>query len=257
MNHNHEKKHTNETLRDKIMGQIKSEHISMRPRLFFTLQLAAVVLVSILVLLISVFIFNFILFSIRINSHDAFLSFGPRGIMAFLMFFPWGFLIFDAALICILEWLLRRFKFGYRLPILYVLGALLVITFATGFAVDRGTGFNERLMIREEGGRYVPPPFNMMYGGARRPPHDGICRCTIKEIGEGTLVVEDYHRGVTTTLQILLPANDPRATSTDLQVGDVVMVAGDRDEDTIRAFGVHKAGERGFLPRPLDPAIMK
>lgn len=239
-----------ETLRDKIMGQIKTEHISMRPRLYFTLQLAAIAAVSVLVLLLSVFIFNFLLFSIRINSHEAFLSFGPRGIVAFLMFFPWGLLIFDAALIFLLEWLLRTFKFGYRFPLLYVLATLLAITVVTGFALDRGTGFNDRLIDREEGGRHLLPPFNMLYGQARRPPHDGICRCTILQINEGSLVVKDNHRGATTTLQVLLPANDPRATTTDLRVGDVVMVAGDREGDVIRAFGVHKEGEGRLQPLP-------
>ncbi len=259
MDHKNEKQNMAETLRDRIMGQIKTERIAMRPRIYFTLQLASVAFVSFLVLLISVFIFNFILFSIRINSHEAFLSFGPRGIVAFLTFIPWAFLVFDAALIFVLEWLLRTFKFGYRLPILYVLGGLLLITVATGFAVDRGTGFNDRLMDRAEGEQHLPPPFNMLYGEARRPPHDGICRCTITEIGTASLTVEDHHRGATTTLTVLLPENDPRATSTDLRVGDTVIVAGDRDGDVIRAFGVHKESERsGGLPRspkPLAPEM--
>lgn len=248
MNHKDEK--PNIPLRDRIMSQIKSEHISMRPRVYFTLQIAAIALVAFLVLLLSVFIFNFILFSIRINSHDAFLGFGPRGIVAFLMFFPWPLLVLDAALIFVLEWLLRTFKFGYRLPIVYVLGAILAITFVTGFALDRGTFLNDHLMERAEGEHHLPPPFNALYGGARRPPHDGICRCTITEMGTGTLTVEDHRRGATTTLTVLLPVNDLRATSTGLHVGDVVIVAGDRDGTTIRAFGVRKEEDHGF---DLDP----
>ncbi len=237
MEHNSHK--PTDSLRDKILGQIKSERIAMRPRLYFTLQLAAVAFVSFLVLIISIFIFNFILFSIRINSHEAFLAFGPRGIVAFLTFFPWVFLIADVLLIVLLEWLLRTFKFGYRLPILYVLGAILLITFATGFVIDRGTPFNDRLMVRA-GGPGLPGPLNGMYRDVRRPPHGGVCRCTITAVGNGQLTVEDYRRGSTTTLTVLLPENDPRATSTDLQVGDTVMVAGDREGDVIHAFGVRK-----------------
>ncbi len=248
MEHNNHKSNK-DTLREKIMGQIKRERIAMRPRLYFTLQLAAVAFVAFMVLVLSVFIFNFILFSIRINSHEAFLSFGPRGIMAFIIFFPWPFLIADLIFIAVLEWLLRTFKFGYRLPMLYVLGAILAVTFITGMAIDRGTGFNDRLMVRA-GGPGLPGPLNGMYRDVRRPQHDGVCLCTIVGIASGTLTVEDRRRGATTTLTVLLPENDPRATSTGLTVGDTVMVAGDREDDVIRAFGVRKAPERGkFLPR--------
>ncbi len=258
MEHKNEKPNMTDTLRDKIMGQIKTERIVMRPRLYFTLQIVAVAAVAFLVLSMSIFIFNFILFSIRINSHEAFFAFGPRGIAAFFWFFPWPFLVLDIAFIALLEWLLRTFKFGYRLPILYVLGGILLVTFATGFALDRGTRFNDRIMVRAEGEHRLPPFFKELYGGARRAPHDGICRCTITEIGVGRLVVEDHHRNATTTLTIILPANDARATSSNLQIGDVVFVAGDREGDVIRAFGVHKAeagsGKVRFL-MPPPPAV--
>ena len=127
--------------------------------------------------------------------------------------------------------------------------SILFITLATGFALDRGTYFNDNMMERAEGEHHLPPPFNALYGGARRPPHDGVCRCVITEIGAGTLTVEDYRRGATTTLTVILPTDDARATSTDLEIGDLVMVAGDRDGDVIRAFGVRKAGDHGPIPK--------
>lgn len=248
MKHNSEHK---DSLRDSIVSRIKSERIAMKPRLYFTLQIAAVAVVSLLILLCTIFIFNFILFSIRINSHEAFLSFGPRGIVAFLTFFPWPFVAVDVLLIAGLEWLLRTFKFGYRLPILYVLGGILALTFVAGFALDRGTHFNDRMMERA-GRPGMPVPFGGIYRDVRRAPHGGVCRCTITEIGIGSLTVVDNHRGATTTLTVILPPNDPRATSTGLVVGDTVMVAGDREGDTMRAFGVRKAPERGALrPRQL------
>lgn len=228
------------SLRDSILSKIQSEKIAMRPRLYFTLQIAAVAIIAIVVLLLSIFIFNFILFSIRINSHDVFLSFGPRGIKSFFVFFPWPLLVLDIAFIALLEWLIRKFRFGYRLPMLYLLGAIIALTFVAGLAIDRGTPFNDRMLVRA-GGPGLPPPIGMMYRGSERPAHDGVCRCVITAISRNILTVETHERGASTsTLTIVLPENDPRATTTNLSVGDMVFVAGDREGDTIRAFGVHK-----------------
>lgn len=234
----HDEEHV--SLRDTVVARIKTGQVSMRPRLYFTLQIVAVALTAFAVLLVSIFIFNFILFSIRINSHDVFLSFGPRGIVAFLVFFPWPLLAMDIGLIVLLEWLVRKFRFGYRLPILYLLGAILALTFFAGLALDRATPFNDRLMVRA-GGPGLPPPIGMLYRGSERPLHDGICRCVIIAIDGNTLTAES--RGLnagTTTLKIVLPENDPRATTSALAVGDTVFIAGDRDGDTIQAFGVRK-----------------
>lgn len=238
MEHNDHKTNS-ETLRNKIMTQIKAERIAMRPRVYFTLQLAAVAFVSLLVLMVTIFLFNFILFSIRINSHEAFLSFGPRGIVAFLIFFPWPFLIFDVLLIAALEWLLRTFKFGYRMPMLYLLAAILSITFLSGFALDRGTRLNDRLMIRADGPG-LPPPIGIFYRSSQRAPHDGACRCVITGIDGNILTVSTLAPEASSTLTIILPENDPRATTTELSVGDTVFIAGDREGDTIRAFGLRK-----------------
>src|SRR4051812_23632551 len=102
---NKDTNHSKDSLRDSILSRIKTEQIAMRPRLYFTLQLAAVAVVALSTLLCTIFIFNFIVFSIRINGHDAFLQFGARGLSNFLLFFPWVILVLDIALVALLEWL--------------------------------------------------------------------------------------------------------------------------------------------------------
>lgn len=88
-------------------------------------------------------------------------------------------------------------------------------------------------------GYRLPPPLNDFYGRAGNRLM-GMCRCTIIAIDGGMLTVADVRGGATTTLTVLLPANDPHATTTDLSVGDVVIIAGEREGDLIRAFGVQK-----------------
>lgn len=230
-------------LQQKILDKIRAGEVSMRPRYHFVLKVAALVVVLVGIVLVSVFILNFILFSIRISSQDVLLGFGTRGIEAFLALFPWSLLAIDILLVFAAQWLLREFKFGYKLPIVYVLAGLLVATGAAGFVLDRVTGLNDELLSRFDRDE-LHGPVGQLYGGARRlpPPGQGICRCIITAINGNTLTVVDSHS--TTTLTVVVPEDDPHATTSGLSVGDVILIAGDGDSDTddivIRAFGVHK-----------------
>jgi hypothetical protein len=234
--------HNPHTLKDRLMHKIEAQEISMRPKIYFTLQIAALVLVALATLVVSIIIFNFILFSIRINSHDSLLYFGPRGFEAFLSFFPWPFLLADILLVFMLEFLVRRFRFGTRIPVLYLLLGIFLLTGVTALALDRGTDVNDRLLVRADQ-RQLPPPLNDFYGGARRhmSPESGVCKCVVVAIEGSKLTLRDLTD--TTTIVVLLPPNDPRATTTSLRVGDMVLVAGDVERGMIRAFGLRKLSQ--------------
>jgi hypothetical protein len=244
---------SNNPLQQKILDKIREGKVSMRPRYHFVLKVAALLAVAVAIVLVSVFILNFILFSIRVNSQDALLGFGVRGVVAFLAFFPWTLLAIDALLIFVAQWLLREFKFGYRLPAVYVIAGLLAATAVAGFVLDRGTGLNDDLLSRFDRDE-LHGPVGDLYGGVRRlpPPGQGICRCVITAIRGNTLTVQDS-RG-TTTLTVVLPLNDLHATTSGLVVGDTVFIAGDGDNDhdnvIIRAFGLHKVPPGTPMPAP-------
>jgi hypothetical protein len=232
--------HNEHNLKDNILNKIRMDELTMRPKIYFTLQVAALVILTLAVLVVSVFIFNFLLFSIRVSGHLSFLGFGWEGLFVFLHFFPWGFLLLDVALIAILESLLRRFRFGYKVPVLYLLGGLLCLTVLAALLVDRGTGFNDMLLMHADR-HELPGPFGEFYEHARipLPPDSGVCKCSILSINGNTMVVRDTHSS--TTLTIVLPQNDPYATTTFLRVGDIILIAGDTDDGgIIKAFGVGK-----------------
>lgn len=160
-----------DNLKEKILADIRSGQVQMRPRLYFVLQVAALCMLAFVVLVISVFIITFILFSIRINRADTLLGFGPQGWGAFIHFFPWDLLLIDIALIALLQALLRTFRFGNKIPALYLLVGLLAATLVAGLVIDRGTPFNDTMMERHAG---LPPPFGDLYGRARHRDIDDI-----------------------------------------------------------------------------------
>lgn len=139
----------------------------MRPRAYFVLRAAAALVVALVVLVISIFICNFIFFTIRLNGHESLLA-RPGGILLFLQFFPWTLLALDALMVLVLEQMLRYFKFAYRRPVLYLVLGLIAAVAAAGFALDRGTPFNDRALDWADHGR-LPPPFIEIYEGAHRP----------------------------------------------------------------------------------------
>lgn len=148
-------------LRDKILAKIRAHEVTMRPRLYFSAQLVGLMLGTAALIFVSVFILNFILFSIRIELTEG----TPAiGVTQFLQFFPWHLLVLAVVLFGAVLWLLRQFKFVYRVPLLYLLGALLSATIITAAIVDRATPINDQLLLRADR-HQLPPPFGDIYRG--------------------------------------------------------------------------------------------
>jgi len=160
-------------LKDRILREIRSGDVSMRPRAYFVLQVIALIVVALATLVVSIFIFNFIVFSIRINHTDALFLMGPRAWGTFFAFFPWTLLMLDVLLVLVLEWLVRRLSWGYKVPMLYLLGGLLALTIVSGIVIDRGTPLNDDLWRGNQG---LPPPLRDIYGHARHHDFDDELR---------------------------------------------------------------------------------
>lgn len=225
-------------IKEKVLEKISTNELTMRPKSYFIWRSVTLVALGVSVLIISVLICDFILFSLRINGHYSLLGFGSRGLWMFFVFFPWGLLFLDTILIFLLERLLRQFKFGYRTPVLLLLFGLLIVTIATGFFIDRVTDLNEQLSLRAHDHQLIAP-FNDYYDRAGHPTREeGICRCVVTEVHNDSITAYDESLGTTTVFTITTPM-DENATAT-LKVGDVIYIAGDRDEHGFRAFGVQK-----------------
>jgi hypothetical protein len=147
-------------LKDQILQKIKTKEVVMRPRLYFTLQIVMVIAVALGVFLISTFIINFISFGVR-RSGD---------LDMFMEFFPWVLLVLDIVFVGVLLWLIRHFRFGTRVPVLYLFGGLLLGILVLGATIDRFTSVNERLLERADE-NHLPPPFGNLYRDVHRHEH--------------------------------------------------------------------------------------
>lgn len=157
------------------MTRIREGSVHMRTREYFYLEVFATSMVAVLVLLLSVLIFNFILFGIFAGHHEPLLAQGVPGLLIFLKLFPWPLLAADILLLILLRVLLKRFEIAYRSPTLYVLLALLVIIGSSGFILYHQTDVNERIE-REAHRGHLPPPVGRFFDESRKPPPDATPR---------------------------------------------------------------------------------
>lgn len=240
-------------IKNTILKEIESGRVQMTPRVYFSLKLLQFTTLSIAILVLTVLIFNFIFFHIRINSHTELLWWGPRGIRAFLYFFPWPLLTLDILLIIALQWFMRQFRFGYKTPTLYLVSGLITISFVCGLILDQ-THMNDALHNQRRG---LPSPMRAIFESLGKPPGrgSGICKCEIVRMEGSILFVEDVREG-SGELKVV-PESDDAFHSKNLTIGDIVYIAGDEKDGVIHAFGIIKEGEgrHHFAHPPVQKKI--
>ncbi len=231
------------TIKDSILEKISKNELSMRPKWNFMLKIAAVSFLLTMVLIVSVFICNFIFFHISESGRGALLGFGPRGYLSFIRFFPWELLALDIVLVVFVNYVLKKFEFAYKRPGVYIVFGLLSVVVISGVMVSVYTPFNRELDRQSKMG-HLPQPLGQLYDHARRPPppNHGICRCEILTVSETTLTAKDTQNEEVFT--IFLPADSPK----DIQFrpGEIVFLAGDinPERNTIHLFGIQKVPEQ-------------
>ncbi len=158
-----------------VLDRIHAGRVSMHSRSYFVLRAATVIFVAIFALVLSIFLFNLVLFVLFTGGRAPLLTHGTNGFLFFVRFFPWWILLADILLLVLLRSLVRQYSFSYRRPTLYVVFTILVVVGSLGFLLYHHTDVNERIEHEAHRGR-LPPPIRAFYDDARRvlpdPDHD-------------------------------------------------------------------------------------
>ncbi len=235
----------NHNAKDAVLEKIRAGAVTMRPKFFFLLKALAVALVAALVLAVSIFLASFIFFGIRLSGNESLLHFGWRGVPIFLQVFPWALALIDLALIVLLEWLLRRFRFAYSRPVLLILIGLLIVVGGASIALERGTRFHDDLFefAEHEG---LPPFLRDLYINAhQRPPEElGAFRGVVIDIDDDAFVIthDDFDNDEDDGTWKVIPP--PEFELETINTGDRVYVGGDEDDGVIEAYGIRILSDR-------------
>ncbi len=231
------KEETMQDIREKVLSKIEAGEIRMRPKFYFALQIALLGIFAFFVFILSVLLVSYILFSVKTGGYYYLLGFGGRGLYHFFIVFPWLILLIDLFFLLIFDSLLKKFKFAYHSPVIYLFfGTLILIsTLATLINFD---SFHASMMKRAEQDKL--PLMGAMYQGIRRSNgRGGVFQGQITslygntfEIRLNSLREDDGGR----TIKVIFPSH---ASTTDfLQIGEKVFVAGEVVDGEIRAYGV-------------------
>lgn len=234
----------NNDLKKIILAKIQKKEISMRPRLYFVARVALVILLSLLIFIMAVFVLSFIFFSVHESGEQFLLGFGRQGFLTFLSLFPWITFVFTLGLVLLLEWLLRRFKFGYHISLSRIFLYLLVVTVFFSMIFTR-IPVHTQFEKMAEGGRL--PVIGGIYDDIHDSHQDkGVVRGFVSAIEGNTFVLScddndrDRDDGIWT---VIIP---PHFDITTIQRGERVYVAGSVKDQTITAYGISE------FPLPED-----
>jgi len=239
--------YSKKTLREKVLARIENHTVTATSRWYFIMRIVLIGFLTLFALLLSSLICNSIVFIILSSGRSLLLDFGTRGIWSFLIFFPWPLLLIDLLCILLLQRLLSVFKFGYRIPVLYLGGLIFVIGFGLGIIIHHDTPFNHQV-VREGERRHFSGFLNDFLRGAHRPPSpgQGMYRGTIQSVGSSSIIILDSDTSTSTLRTIILSNDNEFATTTGLHSGDMIFIAGDERDGNINAFGIHTTDKDDF-----------
>ena len=141
-------------LSEKVMGQIKSQHIRMHSRLYFVLGSVLMGLGLAGVLITAMFFVAVVSFRLRAYGPFEYLWFGRMGLRPFFVTFPWISLLVGIIGIVGGVLLLKRYDFTYKKSFIGISIVLVVLVLSLGLFLDQ-VAFDERFHKESIGGRLL------------------------------------------------------------------------------------------------------
>lgn len=234
MNENHEP-----SVQGSVLEKIRRGAVRMRPRSHFILISAFWVVGVLLVFVSLLYLASLGVFFLRQSGVWFVPAFGIRGWFDLLRAAPLFLIALVAAFAILLDRFVRRYSFGYRIPVVISLGAILALIVVGGVAVGL-TPLHPRIAQFAEQGPGGPLEF--WYHSLRAPAPDDVYRgVVVKHTPEGFVIISSAG-----TSTILLTPRTRLPYGEDFEAGDMIIVVGDRvSTDTIRAFGVRVIQDDG------------
>jgi len=221
------------SLKDRVMGSVKSGRLKMRPKWHFVLQASLLAVGTVVVSLALVYMASLFLFIFRETGIWMAPAFGWHGIIVFLFSLPWLLILLVLLFIVILEILVRHYAFAYRMPLIYS-GLAIIFLVGVGGLLVIVTPFHEKMAdCPEEGG---PPPCRMgFYRDLDPDRHQNLHEGTIVQISGRNYTIVNRRQE---QLLIVVTPETRLPFGTSFAEGDKIVVIGEREGFQVNAFGI-------------------
>jgi hypothetical protein len=222
---------------DRVIAAITSGEVRMRSRWYFVLQSILLAGVIAVLLLLTLFVVSFMVYSLQQSGAWFGVHLGVSGWYVFFASVPWSLLFVSLALIVILATLLDRYSFVYHRPLLYALLGILVVV-GLGGSLLAGTSFHTKVLrYAATNGTPVVANFYRFYGNqASSEIHRGI----VAAISRDGFIMRDAE-GQSSDVVV---GPEGGSGGSLFHVGDAVVVFGVRAANgSIKPFGVENLGQ--------------
>lgn len=173
---------SNKDLEKNIMEKIETGQVKLRSKYVFLAEKLGLGTAFALTVVLSTLLFNLILFYMKETDNLQYLSFGKRGILAFLESFPYMLVISFIILILLAGYLISRSEIGYKKPFGYFAVTLIALAIFFG-GILTYTNLAQRIEAANH-------PFNtFLMKGSLDIREKGIAGIVF-ESGEDYLVIE-------------------------------------------------------------------
>jgi hypothetical protein len=238
----------NDRVKNNVLDKIRSGEVKMHSKYIYFFKVSVIIALAVFVTFISSALISFIMFSVIVSGRLILLGFGFRGLVTFIITFPWLLLLIDLGLVVMLERLIKHFKFGYRTPLVYSIGAIVAANIIIGIVIYESP--LHHTIARNARVHHIPV-IGDTYRHVRLPPREfGVFRGVVTSMGTSSFVVQsinvdadsdaDNQNGASTTSIRTVFVHPDIPFQNIIMKGDYVFVAGDIRGDDIFAFGLQK-----------------
>jgi hypothetical protein len=227
---------------EQVIDAVKAGQLKMRPKWHFILNAILWLTGTAIVLLALLYLSSLIVFVTRQTGIWAVPAFGWYGFFIFLTSIPWLLVLLVVIFTVILEILVRRYSFAYRWPLLYLGMVMLLVVAVSGLLIAR-TPLHGMISHCAPGFHPQPnlPPCGAgLYGDLdpKRPNPNNVFRGSIIEfLSNSNFSIEDRRDE---RILIIVTSRTRLPQGANFEVGDMVVVVGDRSGDRVEAFGIVK-----------------
>lgn len=227
-----------QSIQDGILKAIAAGKVKMVPKWHFVLKTILFITGVVLTALALLYLASFIVFMLHQDGVWFLPAFGLAGLREMLTTLPWLFILLALLFVVLLEILVRHYSFAYRRPLIVSLGGTLLFVIVGSIVVAQ-TGFHEGLFnrARENHLPFAGPLYHRF--GMRGPQNVALGR--ILEKNQRGYQIETPNGEIITVIIIpqthLLPG-------TNFAEGDIVVVLGQRENNTIEARNIRQATGR-------------
>ncbi len=229
-----------------ILEQISSGQVKMKPRWQFVLRTVLLGIGIILAALAIIYFASLTVFVLRLQGILFVPTFGIVGIYSFINSAPWLFILITIAFVIVLQILVHKYQFVYGKPLFYSIAALMVLVLISVILIEQ-TSLHPGLYSQSKNGRF---PF---LGGIYEHP---IMMHMPQNVTAG-LITEIVDPGMKIKTNqdveyiVLIGQNTKMPYNQEFDIGDMVVVLGNREDGRIQAVGIRSFDDHLEHPKPV------